>query len=343
MLSVFEGRRRPARAPACTPAARRSRGARRTRCGSATSSTSRSPSPSSRGARAPLKPGLNYSYNVGFAPVQPGYDGDKPLEGRRARRRPYRPTSSSEGLLREPADRRPAAQRARLRGGRAAGLRAPAGVADRPADPPRLLPPAGVHVPGRRRGRQSFDGLAWVDDLILEWRRGTARRPPSTPTCGRTSSSSPATRSTPTTSSAAMLPMLNRVGNELVGRTEMLPTSYPPKNDAGEQAGLRRRAEPAGLRLARGVRQGPRDDGRTTRSRSSSRTARVRVLEDPLLRPRVPLVYAGPATRSTRASPQAPTRGAAHGRPTSPTSRPTAAGPSSSARRSSRRPTSPTT
>ena len=62
-----------------------------------------------------------------------------------------------------------------------------------------------------------------------------------------------------------MLPMLNRLGNELIGGPELLPTRYPPKDDdasreayvnAPKQSGLRRRCRSSST-TASGKKQRP--------------------------------------------------------------------------------------
>ena len=178
---------------------------------------------------APLVSGLNYSYNVAFAPTQPGHDGGKPLivdalDELEADLR-------SEGLLRNaPIGGRP---------NRALGY-------DEGELPGFALPPPALtdlrilHGSCRRpaftypdddKGERSFDGFAWIDDLIVEWRRGTPTataldanvRPHQLFLTGDQIYADDV--------SSVMLPMLNRLSIQLIGAPELLPTRYPPKND----------------------------------------------------------------------------------------------------------------
>jgi hypothetical protein len=80
----------------------------------------------------------------------------------------------------------------------------------------------------RGEGKKTFDGLAWVDDLILGWRRGEGgtaldanTRPHQLFLTGDQIYADDV--------AASLLPLLNRLGNQLLGRVELLPTRYPPE------------------------------------------------------------------------------------------------------------------
>src|SRR4051794_12611219 len=84
-------------------------------------------------------------------------------------------------------------------------------------------------------GKGSFDALAFVDDLILKWRATATfdanQRPHQLLLTGDQIYADDV--------EGAMLRMPTRAGNRLLGRTEDLPTAYPPKNDpASKQAYL---------------------------------------------------------------------------------------------------------
>ncbi len=113
------------------------------------------------------------------------------------------------------------------------------------------------------QGKKTFDGMAWIDDLILEWRRGgpgaTALDPNIRPhqlflTGDQIYADDVAT---------AMLPMLNRVGNALIGRTELLPTLYPPEADAASRERFLGAPKQPGFDDLAVVRRGARPRGRT--------------------------------------------------------------------------------
>ena len=175
----------------------------------------------------------------------------------------------------ERAGLRPAtAPRARLPGRRAAQLRAAASLADRPPDPARQLPPAGVHVP-QRAGRQGeLRRASFVDDLILKWRSEAGfdanRRPHQLFLTGDQIYADDV--------DGPMLPMLNRAGKRLLGQTENLPTVYPPKNDpASKQTYLgvpSRRATPCSRRSSPSTRRTRSKRSRTTAPCTRSATPR---------------------------------------------------------------------
>ncbi len=84
-------------------------------------------------------------------------------------------------------------------------------------------------------GKTSYDALSFADDLILKWRAEPGfdanRRPHQLFLTGDQIYADDV--------EGPMLPMLNRAGNRLLGRTEDLPTVYPPAADpASKQAYL---------------------------------------------------------------------------------------------------------
>ena len=191
-------------------------------------------------------PGLNYSYNVALRAFE--RNSGQAAEASTGRADAGTADLRSEKLLRDEPDRRQAAQGARLRRGRAARVRAAAAEPDRPADPARLLPPARVHV-YPRRGRQDELRRARLgrrpDRSVAARHGGRARR--STRTSGRTSSSSPATRSTPTTSPRRCSRCSTALGIELMGQAELLSDALPARRRRPGQGGVPRRAEAAGF------------------------------------------------------------------------------------------------
>src|SRR5262249_43199109 len=118
--------------------------------------------------------------------------------------------------------------------------------------------------PDDEKGERSFDGLAWVDDIILAWRTGTATetgldarvRPHQLFLTGDQIYADDV--------SSVMLPMLNRVGNTLIGGSvgpELLPTRYRRAPRRSTTTPRRRRTSARPSRWA------------SRRSRPSSRTA----------------------------------------------------------------------
>lgn len=181
-------------------------------------------------AKTPLTPGVNYSYNLALGPFVTGASG-VPIEAKVLDPDDVEPTADlkSERLLED---------------GTLAGHPHLALGYDAGELPGFALPPAqltdlrllhgGCRRPGfvyrKGEGKQTFDGLAWIDQLIEEWRTGTgvtALDPNARPhqlflTGDQIYADDVA---------APLLPMLNRLGNQLIGRVEMLPTRYPPKDD----------------------------------------------------------------------------------------------------------------
>jgi hypothetical protein len=176
----------------------------------------------------PLTPGLNYSYNIGLAPFDGNFEQAAKLDP--ASLTPAADLRSQKLLLNEPISGRPH---------KALGYE-PGELPGFALPPPALTDLRILHGSCRRPaylypddtdGTKSFDGLAWVDDLILEWRRGTTEsvafdanvRPHQLFMTGDQIYADDVPSS--------LLPMLNKLGNRLMGFPELLPTRYPPADD----------------------------------------------------------------------------------------------------------------
>ncbi len=175
----------------------------------------------------PLNPSTNYSYNLGFGPfrtnVPPGGTFDVPQDLSEA-------DLKTEGLLSDqPLNGRP---------------HLPIGytVGELPsfALPPTLLTDLRIlhgscrrpgHIYDSGDGKNSFDGMAWVDDLILEWRRGTATTQALDPNVRPHQLFLTGDQIYADDVAYPMVPFLNRAANALIGKTELLPTRYPPEAD----------------------------------------------------------------------------------------------------------------
>ena len=236
----------------------------------------------------PLQPGRNYSYNVGFGPFEgePGSGTDDGVV------RPDVAVSAdlrSLGLLETKV----------LNGFPHLAL----GYADGEL-PGFALPPAALtdlrmlhgscrrpaFTYGERPGKDSYDGLAWVDDLILSWRRGSAAaaafdanvRPHQLFLTGDQIYADDV--------DVAMLPMLNTAGNELVGRDEPLPTVYPPKPDEASKERYLGAPVPAGFAsIAEFVAKKKQAGEDPLKALKGDR--RVRALADPCFDRRFRLLY----------------------------------------------------
>ncbi len=179
-------------------------------------------------AEQPLSPGLNYSYNVGLAPFDAG-------AGEAAKLDPATLTPAkdlkSEGLLRdEPIGGRPNKALGYVEGELPGFALPPPGLADLRLLHGSCRRPAYTY-PDDDKGEKSFDGFAWIDDLILEWRRGTATATALDPNVRPHQLFLTGDQIYADDVSSLMLPMLNRLSLQLIGAPELLPTRYPPKND----------------------------------------------------------------------------------------------------------------
>ena len=171
-----------------------------------------------------LTPGINYSYNLSFGPfvtsqkpgasffaslvvptadlVSEGLTNSQPIKGR-----PNLPIGYGLGEL--PGFALPPAQ--------LTDLRLLHGSCRRPG-----------HKYEKGQGKNSFDGMAWIDDLILEWRKGTPTSLPFDANVRPHQLFLTGDQIYADDVATPLLPMLNRLGNTLIGKTELLPTRYPP-------------------------------------------------------------------------------------------------------------------
>ena len=89
------------------------------------------------------------------------------------------------------------------------------------------------HVYFEGKGTTTFDGLAWVDDLISRWRGSDTGdlnaniRPHQLFLTGDQIYADDVAE--------PLLPMVNRLGNDVLGKTELLPTRFPPDPDVTSQ------------------------------------------------------------------------------------------------------------
>ena len=247
----------------------------------------------------PLLPGVNYSYNVGLAAFVEG-------AGQAAKLDPATVTPGadlkSEGFLRDqPVNGRPN-KALGYTAGELPGFALP---------PPTLTDLRILHGSCRRpaytypddeKGDRSFDGMAWVDDLILEWRRGTSTATALDPNVRPHQLFLTGDQIYADDVSSTMLPMLNRLSLRLIGaEAERLPTRYPPRSgDASREAYVNAPKQAGFDTLQKFV-----DDRRQKKLdplKELKRDRRVRVLEDPCFDRAFQLVYGGPYS----VDPQAP-------------------------------------
>jgi hypothetical protein len=139
-------------------------------------------------------------------------------------------------------------------------------------------------------GDVSYDGLAWVDDLIGEWRRGGPGSSAFDPNTRPHQLFLTGDQIYADDVSAPMLPMLNRVGNDLLGRVELLPTRYPPVDrDPEKEAYLGAPLQPGFDTLEAFF--DAMDEAGKDPLEELKRDRRVRFLHDPCLDRRYNLVY----------------------------------------------------
>jgi hypothetical protein len=183
-----------------------------------------------------LKPGLNYSYNVLFAPFAGNPDDAQGAKLDPATLTPTDDLKKRGLLLNDPVDGRPH---------KALGY-------DEGELPGFALPPEELtdlrllHGSCRRPGfayveddgTKSFDAVALIDDLILEWRRGTAEALPFDANVRPHQLFFTGDQIYADDVESPMLPMLNRLGRALIGGRELLPTRFPPeeKDDKAREA-----------------------------------------------------------------------------------------------------------
>jgi hypothetical protein len=238
-----------------------------------------------------LVSGVNYSYNVSLAPVQPGHDGGKPLIVDALED----PTADlrSLGLLGDqPVNGRPNKALGYVEGELPGFALPPATLSDLRVLHGSCRRPAYTY-PDDDEGKKSFDGLAWVDDLIVEWRRGTATASALDPTVRPHQLFLTGDQIYADDVSTTMLPMLNRLGDVLVGGPELLPTRYPPKNDDPSREAYVNAPKQSGFATLREF-----VDDRNTKKRDPLKELkndrRVRVLQDRCFERGFRLVYGRP-------------------------------------------------
>jgi hypothetical protein len=176
----------------------------------------------------PFLPGINYSYNVGLGPFvateAPGRSMFASLVRVEADLR-------SEGLLSD----QPVGGRPHLPLGYDVG-ELPGFALPPPSITDLRLLHGSCRRPGKvyesGQGKKTFDGMAWVDDLILEWRRGRPGATALDPNVRPHQLFLTGDQIYADDVALAWLPMLNRLGGGLIGQTELLPTRYPPEADA---------------------------------------------------------------------------------------------------------------
>ena len=240
-------------------------------------------------ADEPMFPGLNYSYDVGFGPfVASVRQGGSMLPGLVN----VEADLKSEGLLSD----QPLSGRPNLPLGYDVG-ELPGFALPPPALTDLRLLHGSCRRPGKvyesGQGKKTFDGMAWVDDLIAEWRRGapgsTALDPNIRPhqlflTGDQIYADDVAT---------AMLPMLNRVGNALIGKTERLPTRYPPEADAHSREVFLGTPKQPGFEDLESFIAAKRSEGKDPLEELKN-DKRVRVLSDPCFDRLFGLLFADP-------------------------------------------------
>ena len=135
------------------------------------------------------------------------------------------------------------------------------------------------------QGEQTYDGLAWVDDLIKDWRRGAAATP-FDPNARPHQLFLTGDQIYADDVAGPLLPMLNRLGNQMVSRVERLPMRYPPdEDDKSKEAYLDAPLQKGFPTLAAFFDRMESEDKDPLEELKSDR--RVRVLADPSLRPQV--------------------------------------------------------
>ena len=179
----------------------------------------------------PLFPGLNYSYHLGFGPFRDGV-----AQGASMPVSLVAPEADlvSEGLLSDaPLNGRPNLPLGYVVGELPGFALPPVSLTDLRILHGSCRRPGKVYASGQ--GKKTFDGMAWIDDLILAWRRGGPGATAMDPNIRPHQLFLTGDQIYADDVAAAMLPMLNRVGNALIGKQEVLPTLYPPEADAASR------------------------------------------------------------------------------------------------------------
>ena len=254
----------------------------------------------------PLKPGLNYSYNVGVRALR--------SHGAR-RRRSARPGDAR----RRPADLSPRgccatgrSTAGRTRRSATTQASCPASRcrrrAHRPADPARLLPPAGLHLPGRRRRQEELrrPRLGRRPDRRVAPRHGDATafdanvRPHQLFLTGDQIYADDVVAA----DAADAQPGRQRADR----RRRAAADALPAEGRRREQGGVRRRAEAAGLRRRSRSSSSRAADGRGPARGAQEGPPRPRARRTRCFDRKFQLVYPDGRTRSTRRSRSTPTR-----------------------------------
>jgi len=140
------------------------------------------------------------------------------------------------------------------------------------------------------QGEQTYDGLAWVDDLIKDWRRGAAATP-FDPNARPHQLFLTGDQIYADDVAGPLLPMLNRLGNQMVSRVERLPMRYPPnEDDKSKEAYLDAPLQKGFPTLAAFFDRMESEDKDPLEELKSDR--RVRVLADPSLDRKYEVLYA---------------------------------------------------
>ena len=125
--------------------------------------------------------------------------------------------------------------------------------------------------------------------------------------------------------STVMLPMLNRLGNALIGGPELLPTRYPPKDDDASRERYVNAPKQSGFATLQAFVDDRKAKGRDPLAELKKDRARPGAA-GPVLRPRLPARLRPPLQRRPELASTPTRRACATGRPTCATSRPPCAG-----------------
>jgi hypothetical protein len=180
----------------------------------------------------PLLPATNYSYNLAFGPFIELDGGFTRSQGARFSGETVHPTADlrSEKLLRNaPIDGRPHLALGYTEGELPGFSLPPLNLTDLRILHGSCRRPGYVYP--EADGKTTFDGLAWIDDLIVSWRRGTAEELPLDPNVRPHQLFLTGDQIYADDVSTPLLPMLNRMAVELMGQAEVVETRYPPDAD----------------------------------------------------------------------------------------------------------------
>jgi hypothetical protein len=234
----------------------------------------------------PLNPGINYSYNVLFAPFVDGQSAGAKLDP--ASLKPTDDLKKRGLLLNEPVDGRPHKALGYDEGELPGFALPPPGLADLRILHGSCRRPGFAYV--EDDGTKSFDALALVDDLILEWRRGTAEALPFDANVRLHQMFFTGDQIYADDVSTPMLPMLNRLGRQLIGGREILPTRYPPANDDKSREAYVNAPIPKGFTTLQDFVKARRQAGKDPLAELKN-DRRVAVLQDPCFERAFQTVY----------------------------------------------------